>query len=49
VMGKMAKFHALLADLRSGVEFDTSFRGRFGADPATLAAAWARNAAYSRK
>jgi len=49
VMGKMPKFHALLADLRAGGEFEASFRGRFGADPATLAAAWAKNAAYSRR
>jgi hypothetical protein len=49
LMGKMPKFHAVLADLRGGGEFEASFRGRFGADPATLAASWARSAAYSRK
>ncbi|HEV3024798.1 MAG TPA: c-type cytochrome domain-containing protein [Pirellulales bacterium] len=49
LMTKMPKFYAILADLRAGGEFESAFRKRFGADPAALAAAWAKSAAYSSK
>jgi hypothetical protein len=49
LMSKMPKFYALLSDLRAGGEFESSFRKRFGADPAALAAVWAKSAAYNGK
>ena len=49
LMTKTPKFVALLHDLQKGAEFEAAFKKHFGADPATLAAAWANGAAYRRK
>lgn len=49
LMTKTPKFLALLADLKRGSEFEPAFQKHFGADSATLAAGWAKTAAYRRK
>ena len=49
LMTKTPKFLALLDDLQGGAEFEAAFKKHYGADPATLAAAWANSAAYRRK
>jgi hypothetical protein len=48
LMTKTPKFVALLQDLHRGAEFEAAFQKHYGADPATLAAAWAKSAAYRR-
>lgn len=49
LMTKMPKYLALLEELGQGVEFEAAFRKHYGADPNTLAAAWAKSAAYTRR
>ncbi|HEX5497751.1 MAG TPA: hypothetical protein VFX03_00930, partial [Thermomicrobiales bacterium] len=49
LMTKTPKFLALLADLKRGGDFEPAFQKHFGAEPAALADAWAKSAAYRRK
>jgi hypothetical protein len=49
LMAKSAKFIALIQELHKGAGFDAAFMKQFGADPAALAQAWAKSAAYRRK
>jgi len=48
LMTKTPKFIALLQDLHRGAQFEAAFQKHYGAEPATLAAAWAKSAAYRR-
>lgn len=49
LLNRPTKLTAMLNELREGTPFDRAFRQSFGGEPASLAAAWAQRAMYSRR